>query len=100
VASVEPGRSVLLQHCFGVARDVLVEGTGPPRLNLVLNIVLKVVSAKSVFAALSCASFALSATWLMLVASDFCPKSTVVFGVSATQAARNIDMATPSGELL
>ena len=97
---MEPNRSVLLQHCFGVARDVLVEGTGPPRRIMVLDIMLKVVSAKSVFAALSCASFALSATWLMHVASDFCPKSTVVFGVSATQAARNIDMATPSGELL
>ena len=29
-----------------------------------------------------------------------CPKSTVVFGVSAPPAARGIQMATPSGELL
>ena len=61
---------------------------------------LKVVSARSVFAALSCTSFALSAIWLMLVASGFCPNSTVVFGVSATPAAGRIEMATPSGDLL
>merc|ERR550514_2340670 len=36
-------------------------GTGPPRLILVSNMVVQVASAKSGFAALSCAIFALSA---------------------------------------
>ena len=38
-------------------------------------------------------SFALSAIWLMLVASNFCPKSTVVFRAGATPATRSTEMA-------